>query len=145
MTTTEVRTYFSSDMPNLIKYTGDAGYDLRSSVDGVVAPNSRVCIPTSLHMSIPQGYYGQIFPRSGLAVNYSIDVGAGVIDASYRGEVKVLLINSSSRPFNVSRGDRIAQIVLIKILEGPTTRVDNLNELGDTIRGSSGFGSTGIA
>ena len=84
-----------------------------------IAPHSRMLVETSLHMSIPRGYYGQIFTRSGLASRHSIDVGAGVVDSGYRAEVKVILINNSSNVFNVSTGDRIAQMVLIKVYTGP--------------------------
>jgi dUTP pyrophosphatase len=85
-----------------------AGFDLASSVDSVVPANGRALIPTDLAMVVPQGTYGRIAPRSGLAVKHFLSVGAGVIDADYRGNVKVLLFNHGDLDFHVSKGDRIA-------------------------------------
>lgn len=92
-------------------------------------------------MAIPEGNYGRIAPRSGLAAKNMIDVGAGVIDSDYRGEVKVLLFNLSDVDFEVSKNDRIAQLIIEKYT--PTQLVE-VEELDSTVRGVGGFGSTGV-
>ena len=120
---------------------GSAGYDL-SSADNVVIPGkSRAVVKTGLAIAIPSGTYATIAPRSGLAVKRSIDVGAGVVDADYRGEVGVVLINNSDDEFRVQQGDRIAQLLLEKIA---TPAVEEVEALDDTVRGAGGFGSTGM-
>lgn len=96
---------------------------------------------TGLAFAIPVGNYGRIAPRSGLAAKHSIDVGAGVIDADYRGEVKVLLFNHSDIDFAINEGDRIAQMIIEKYT---LTDLVEVQELDDTVRGAGGFGSTGI-
>ena len=92
-------------------------------------------------MAIPIGNYGRVAPRSGLAVKNFIDVGAGVIDADYRGEVKVLLFNFSDSDFKVSPGDRIAQLIIEKYTR---TEIEEVDDLDTTVRGEGGFGSTGF-
>lgn len=92
-----------------------------------------------------QGYYGRIAPRSGLAVKHHIDVGAGVIDADYRGNVGVVLFNHSDADFKVTAGDRVAQLILEKIITPAVVEVDDLDALGSTARGAGGYGSTGVA
>jgi dUTP pyrophosphatase len=92
-------------------------------------------------MEMPDGYYAEIRPRSGLAVKHGIDTLAGVIDSDYRGEVKVVLINHHQEDFTVSAGDRIAQLVFRKH-EAPNIML--VDELGDSVRGAGGFGSTGV-
>lgn len=98
-------------------------------------------IKTDIATAIPSGYYGRVAPRSGLAWKNSIDVGAGVIDEDYRGNVGVILFNHSDVDFKVARGDRIAQLLLEKII---TPEVVVVDELVDTERGDGGFGSTGV-
>ena len=98
-------------------------------------------IGTGLAFGIPVGNYGRIAPRSGLAAKNSIDVGAGVIDSDYRGEVKVLLFNFSDTDFKIAEGDRIAQMIIEKYTITALTEVDTLD---DTVRGEGGFGSTGV-
>ena len=120
---------------------GAAGYDLYSSVDCLITPGERKAVNTSIAIKVPQWTYGRVAPRSGLAFKYGIDVMAGVIDEDYRGEVKVILVNLGKDIFRVSQGDRIAQLVLEKIV---TPDVQVVRELGDTSRGDGGFGSTGI-
>ena len=120
---------------------GAAGYDLASVVDIVVPSMGRVAVSTGLSIRVPEGTYGRIAPRSGLAYKYGIDVLAGVIDEDYRGEVKVILYNTSERDFIIKKGDRIAQLVLEKIV---TPDVALVLELEDTSRGAGGFGSTGV-
>ena len=123
-----------------------AGLDLMAAIDGNVtlAPGARQLIPTGLSIALPAGYEAQVRPRSGLALKHGITVlnSPGTIDADYRGEVKVLLINHGSENFVLKRGDRIAQMVV-----APVTRIDwNVVEtLDETARGAGGYGSTGVA
>ena len=128
-----------------------AGMDLRANLkdeegnDEVIsiAPGKRILIPTGLYLSIPYGYEGQIRPRSGLALKYGITVlnTPGTIDADYRGEIKVCLINLSNDTFDVHHGDRIAQIVFNQVKQ---CMFIECCELVDTIRGDGGFGHTGV-
>ena len=97
-------------------------------------------ISTSLAIAVPEGTYGRVAPRSGLASKSFIDTGAGVIDADYRGEVKVLLFNFSDQEFHVQKGDRVAQLVLERIY---TPEVMEVEDLEESVRGAGGFGSTG--
>ena len=107
-----------------------------------IPPGGRAVVATDLSIACPAGTYGRIAPRSGLAVKKGIDVGAGVVDADYRGPVGVVLFNLGSEEFQVNEGDRIAQLVLEQIIMSPIEVVDKLDE---TVRGSGGFGSTGVA
>jgi len=118
-----------------------AGYDLFSAVEIVVPSKGKVVVQTDIAISFPYGCYGRVAPRSGLTTRHFIDVGAGVIDYDYRGPVGVVLFNFSDVDFNVRVGERIAQLILEKIECPEVVEVDNLNS---TIRGSGGFGSTGI-
>merc|ERR1711920_882892 len=118
-----------------------AGYDLHSLGASTVPARGKALVPTGLAFAIPVGNYGRIAPRSGLAAKHSIDVGAGVIDADYRGEVKVLLFNHSDTDFAIKEGDRIAQMIIEKYT--PTDLVE-MQELEETTRGDGGFGSTGV-
>ena len=121
-----------------------AGMDLRASLDQSIElkPMERQLIPTGIYIELPEGYEAQIRPRSGLAAKSGITVlnTPGTIDADYRGEVKVLLINLSEKSFTVSDGERIAQMIV-----APHSRVSwaLVNELSDTVRGAGGFGHTG--
>ena len=125
-----------------------AGMDLRAAVaDGApvtLAPGDRALVETGLSIALPAGFEAQIRPRSGLAYKHGITVlnAPGTIDADYRGEVKVLLINHSAEPFVVSRGMRIAQMVIAPVTQA---RWQPVAELSETARGAGGFGSTGIA
>lgn len=120
---------------------GAAGYDL-TSVEKIVVPSlGRAAVPLGLSMQVPHGTYGRIAPRSGLAFKYGIDVLAGVIDEDYRGEVKVILYNTSERDYIVNSGDRVAQLILEKI---DTPDVATVVEFEESVRGSGGFGSTGV-
>jgi dUTP pyrophosphatase len=124
---------------------GAAGLDLRAAVAGelVLAPGERVRVPTGLRIAVPHGYEAQVRPRSGLALRHGILLpnAPGTIDSDYRGEVQVILWNAGPAPFAITRGDRIAQLVI-----APVVRVA-LEEgaLDDTGRGEGGFGSTGAA
>ena len=120
---------------------GAAGYDLSAAHDCVIPAKGKGVVKTGLTMTFPSGMYARIAPRSGLAVKKFIDVGAGVVDQDYRGEVGVVLFNHADDDFQVKQGDRIAQLILEKIA---TPEVQEVQELGDTKRGAGGFGSTGV-
>ncbi|KIW76656.1 deoxyuridine 5'-triphosphate nucleotidohydrolase [Fonsecaea pedrosoi CBS 271.37] len=117
-----------------------AGYDLYASKPITIPARGKALVSTDLSIATPEGTYGRIAPRSGLAAKHFIDTGAGVIDADYRGEVKVLLFNHGEADFRVNKGDRIAQLVLERIYTPEVVEVDNLEE---SVRGAGGFGSTG--
>lgn len=120
----------------------DAGYDLSSIESLVIPPQSMALVSTGLAIAVPSGTYGRVAPRSGLAVKHSISVGAGVVDAGYRGEVKVVLFNHHKDcDFVVNPGDRIAQLVLECI---QTPEVMECDDLDETERGGDGFGSSGV-
>jgi dUTP pyrophosphatase len=137
----------SDDLP-LPAYatTQSAGLDLMAAVQGEVtlAPGARQLIPTGLAIALPAGFEAQVRPRSGLALKHGITVlnSPGTIDADYRGEVQVLLINHGEAPFVIKRGDRIAQMVVAPVTQIAWSVVDQLDQ---TERGSGGYGSTGIA
>jgi dUTP pyrophosphatase len=118
-----------------------AGYDLYSAKETVIPAKGKALVDTGLAIAVPEGTYGRVAPRSGLASKHFIDTGAGVIDADYRGEVKVLLFNFSDVDFTVKVGDRIAQLVLERIY---TPEVMVVEELEESVRGAGGFGSTGL-
>jgi dUTP pyrophosphatase len=122
-----------------------AGVDLRANIDApiVLKPLERCLVKTGLFMAIPVGYEGQVRPRSGLALKSGITVlnSPGTIDADYRGEVGVILINLSNEPFTIQDGERIAQLVVSKCEQAEFRLV---NELTETERGEGGFGSTGV-
>lgn len=119
-----------------------AGFDLAAGEDAVVPSKGRAVVKTGLKVRVPTGCYGRVAPRSGLAVKKMVDVGAGVVDADYRGELGVVLFNFGEEDFIVKIGDRIAQLVLEKISNVDAVVVDKLD---DTERGAGGFGSTGVA
>ncbi|KAF4581150.1 dUTP diphosphatase [Ophiocordyceps camponoti-floridani] len=117
-----------------------AGYDLYAAGDVVVPARGKVLVDTDISIAVPGGTYGRIAPRSGLASKHFIDTGAGVIDADYRGQVKVLLFNHADTAYDVKAGDRIAQLILERIV---TPDVVEVEELEESVRGAGGFGSTG--
>ena len=120
-----------------------AGMDLKANITDVwkLNPGERVMVPTGLHIALPEGYEAQVRPRSGLSLKNGIVAILGTIDADYRGEVGVILVNLSDQPFCINPGDRVAQMVVSEV-----TRVkwDEVRELEETERGTGGFGSTGI-
>ena len=124
---------------------GAAGMDIVAAVteDLVLAPGGRSAVPTGLSMAVPAGHEVQVRPRSGLALRHGVTVAnaPGTIDSDFRGEVKILLVNLGDADFTVSRGMRIAQIVLAPVIRADPKLVE---ELDDTARGSGGFGSTGL-
>ena len=119
---------------------GAAGFDLRSAYDCIVPAKGKALVKTDIQICVPKGTYGRIAPRSGLAAKHHIDVGAGIVDEDYRGNVGVILFNHAAEDFIIARGDRIAQLVCEKI-EYPL--LEECKSLQETVRGSGGFGSTG--
>ena len=123
-----------------------AGYDLSALASCTIEARCRMLIKTGISVAVPAGTYGRIAPRSGLALKNGIDVMAGVIDADYRGDVGVILVNLGSSPFTINPGDRIAQLILEKIESNATVQeIAEADDLSPTSRGSNGFGSTGVA
>ena len=125
--------------------TGAAGMDLLAAVtsDFTLAPGARAIVPTGLQMQIPAGFEVQVRPRSGLAAKNGVTVlnSPGTIDSDYRGEVGVILINHGADPFTITRGSRIAQMVIASVTQGTLIEADTLDS---TARGAGGFGSTGV-
>lgn len=119
---------------------GAAGADLRASESLEIPPGGRAMVPTGLHLEIPPGFVGLVWPRSGLAVRHGIDTLAGVIDSDYRGEVRVVLVNHGTEPFRIATGDRIAQLLVQPVARAAFALAEGL---ADTERGPGGFGSTG--
>ena len=125
-------------------YEGDAGLDLSATESCTLKPFERKAIPTKLVIAIPDGYAGLVIPRSGLALKHGISIvnTPGLIDSGYRGELKVILINlDPNEPFVIEVGDRIAQLMIVKI---PTVQLHKVDELPATERGEGGFGSSGV-
>lgn len=124
-------------------HDGDAGYDLYAAETARLEPGARASVGTGIAVAIPEGCAGLVLPRSGLASKHGISVvnAPGLIDSGYRGEVRVLLLNTDrAEPFEVEPGDRIAQLVLVRFESPALEETDSLDE---TARGSGGFGSTG--
>ena len=121
---------------------GSAGYDLFATQDFVIPSRGRGAVPTGISVEFPADYYLRIAPRSGLAYKSGIDVGAGVIDSDYKGEIKVILFNHTDVDFIIKVGDRIAQMIYVKINK-PELKVVAFEELSKSERGDGGFGSTG--
>ncbi|CAL9591260.1 Deoxyuridine 5'-triphosphate nucleotidohydrolase [Nocardiopsis dassonvillei] len=124
-------------------HPGDAGADLYAAVDTVLAPGERSTVPTGLAIALPDGYAAFVHPRSGLAARCGLTIvnAPGTVDAGYRGEIKVTLLNTdSANPVKLSRGDRIAQLVIQRVERAVFVEADTLP---DSVRGAGGFGSTG--
>ena len=125
-------------------YDGDAGLDLAACERAELAPGERAIVGTGLAVAIPEGHAGLVLPRSGLAARHGLTIvnAPGLIDAGYRGEVKVILLNTdASEPFTVEPGMRIAQPVVVDV---PAVSLVEVDELGDTERGVGGMGSSGV-
>ncbi|MBX9977624.1 MAG: dUTP diphosphatase [Alphaproteobacteria bacterium] len=122
-----------------------AGLDISAAIDGsiILAPGQRTLVPTGFAYALPEGFEGQIRPRSGLALKHGITVlnTPGTVDADYRGEVKVILINLGQEPFVIERGMRIAQLIIAPVRQ---VVLEEVSELPDSARDSFGFGSTGV-
>jgi dUTP pyrophosphatase len=126
-------------------HEGDAGVDLRSTIDIVIAPGERALVPTGIAVAIPEGFVGLVHPRSGLAIKHGISMvnTPGTIDAGYRGELQVILINHDlESEFSISRFDRIAQLVIQRV---ERVEFETVSQLPGSLRGESGFGSSGIS
>jgi dUTP pyrophosphatase len=124
-------------------HPGDAGADLVTAVDVTLQPGERALVPTGIAMAVPEGYVALVHPRSGLAARHGLSIvnAPGTIDAGYRGEVSVLLVNlDPAEPIELRRGDRVAQLVLQRVEQAAFTEVD---VLPDSVRGVGGYGSTG--
>lgn len=125
-------------------YAGDAGTDLRSTVDAALEPFERMAVPCGIAIALPEGYAGFVLPRSGLAAKHGVSIvnAPGLIDSGYRGELKVVLVNLDPRePFEIKRGDRIAQLVVMPV---PPVTYAPVDALSETERGTGGFGSSGV-
>lgn len=119
---------------------GAAGADLRAREAVLLPAGGRAAVATGLHVEIPAGHVGLVWPRSGLAVRHGIDTLAGVIDSDYRGEVRVVLVNHGEAAFRIEPGDRIGQLLVQRVERASFSRAD---ALAATSRGEGGFGSTG--
>ena len=124
------------------KHADDAGFDICAAEDYEINCPDRVLVSTKLHVAIPKGYVGILKPRSGLSIDYGTNIGAGVVDAGYLGEIKIVL-TAQSFPFVINKGDRIAQMLILKLPQIEPIKVSSLEELGESDRGEAGFGSTG--
>ena len=118
---------------------GSAAFDIYSSTNTIIPPHQRLAINTEISLAIPFGYYGRIAARSGLTIKSKIDIGAGVIDSDYRGEIKPVLINNDNKQFQINKGDKIAQMIIEAC---PDVTFEHVEKLSDTKRGTKGFGST---
>jgi dUTP pyrophosphatase len=140
-----IRVPFSGGPPPGYQSEGSAGADLRAALEAalVLEPGQRAVVPTGLRLQIPAGYEAQVRPRSGLALEHGLTVlnSPGTIDADYRGELKVILVNLGQEPFTVKPGDRIAQIVFAAVVRA---EFEPRPQLADSVRGEGGFGSTGF-
>lgn len=124
-------------------HSDDAAYDMRSRVDMLLEPQRSTLVPTGVFIELPVGYEAQIRPRSGLALkkNLMLTNSPGTIDAGYRGEIGVIMFNAGKEKFSISRGDRIAQMVICKL---PEVELISCEALSESQRGEGGFGSTGV-
>ncbi len=131
------------DLPNY-STVGSSGMDIRAAVEDElnVAAGAVALVPTNLSVEIPEGYEIQVRPRSGLAAKHNIGIlnSPGTIDSDYRGEIKIILFNFGKNDFVISRGERIAQLVISKVYQA---EIDEASKLNDSVRGSGGFGHTG--
>jgi len=127
-------------------HPGDAGADLHTTVDVTLAPGQRALVPTGVALALPDGYVGLVHPRSGLALKHGLSIvnAPGTIDAGYRGEIKVCLINlDPEQPITLRRGDRIAQLVLQRFEQAEFVEYADIEALPVSTRGAGGHGSTG--
>ena len=125
---------------------GAAGMDLRAAMEApvVLEPGARAAIPTGLALALPEGFEGQVRPRSGFALRDGVTAlnSPGTVDSDYRGEVKVILVNHGDRAVTIARGDRIAQLIIAPVTRAEWSEVETLDDTG---RGAGGFGSTGAS
>jgi len=131
------------EMPTLSHaLPGDAGVDLRSTTSLTLQPGDRTLIPTGIAIAIPEGYAGFVQPRSGMAINKGLGLlnSPGLIDSGYRGEIKVIAVNLSKETLEITRGERVAQLVILPV---PSVAYEEVDHLPESERGTGGFGSTG--
>ena len=144
MTKIQIKKFSSSVLTPKYETLGSSGMDIAAHINEniIINPGEKALVPTGFSMAIPRGYEVQIRPRSGLAAKKNITVlnTPGTIDADYRGEIKVILINLGKEKFVIENGERIAQIVVCPVVQA---NLEEVKELSDTERGSGGFGSTG--
>ena len=143
--TTTINCRMAEDAKDLLPvkaHEDDAAFDLKARTAAEIAPGAVALVPTGLFLELPEGFEAQVRPRSGLALKHAVTVlnSPGTIDAGYRGEVGVILINHGSAVFKISRGDRIAQMVIQSL---PKVALNPMDALASSGRGASGFGSTG--
>jgi dUTP pyrophosphatase len=140
----QVRVLHPAAVPPARTREGDAAFDLRCVEGFALAPGQRAVVPTGVAIALPEGCAGLVLPRSGLAARYGISVvnGPGLIDPSYRGEIRVVLVNLGDEPYEGEPGDRIAQLLLVPFVAPKTRVVDELPASADG-RGAGGFGSSG--
>ena len=139
--------YYSSSSEHKLPtqaYEDAAGCGVYAADTCTILPHNCECIGIEIHFAIPEGFFGKLFSRSGLLKDYLVICEAGVIDSDFRGDMKVMLINLSENIFHVKTGDKIAQMVFMKKYKVDFERVYDLDNLGKTKRGSSGFGSTSV-
>ncbi len=120
---------------------GDAGLDIHSNEDCVIAPGERKLVPTGISMELPTGYVCLVWDKSGIAFKNGIKTMAGVIDAGYRGEYKILMFNTSKENFEIKKHQKIAQLLIQPIMHA---QIEEVEELEDSTRGAGGFGSSGL-
>lgn len=140
--TESIEVLYTGALP-VYAHPGDAGADLVSAEDVVLGPGERATVPTGLSIALPNGYVGFVVPRSGLAMKHGITIvnSPGTVDAGYRGEIRVTLLNTDARePYSITAGDRIAQLI---VMEVPRVRFVEVERLPGSERGENGFGSTG--
>lgn len=121
-------------------HVGDAGMDVYASEDVHIKKGERMKVPTGIAMEIPEGYVGLVWDKSGLSMNHGLKTLGGVIDAGYRGEIMIGIINLSNEDYTIGKGRKVAQILIQKV---ETSNIQETEELGDSHRGEKGFGSTG--
>jgi dUTP pyrophosphatase len=122
-------------------HEGDAGMDLYAVENIILWPNEPVAVPTGLSIELPKGYVALVWDKSGLSLKEGIKTMAGVMDSNYRGEYKIVLLNTTNQYYYIDKGDKIAQILIQPIMNA---EVEEVTELSETTRGSNGFGSTGM-
>jgi dUTP pyrophosphatase len=140
--TESIEVLYTGTLP-VYAHPGDAGADLVAAEDVVLAPGERATVPTGLKIALPRGFVGFVVPRSGLAAKHGITIvnAPGTVDAGYRGEIRVTLLNTDARePYAIAAGDRIAQLIVMPV---PAVRFVEAERLPGSERGEGGFGSTG--
>ncbi len=138
---TPMKIKYIGPYPLVTAKDGDAGYDIAANENKQIYAGTSAIFSTGLRMAIPRGYVGKVVSRSGLSFKHNLEVGAGVIDSGYRGEIKIHLYNHGSKGVYIQEGDRIAQIIIVRHESPAFELVDSLD---DTERGSLGFGHSGV-